>query len=225
MDQIKPGPFGKVVAADNRRIDFDFANEQLLYLNKQPDVLFIGDSITQLWDIIAYFDTRKLLVNRGISGDTSEYVLKRFDADVIQLKPKLVICMIGTNDIMATHSDPWWRTAGTDKEIVIGCTKNNLQAIAKKCKAHNIEIAFCSIIPSDIAPPYDKEIRWELTCRLNAFIKDLCMQSHLQYIDYHAQLCGSDGKTIKPALTPDGIHVNAKGYEIMAKVLREKVAI
>jgi len=221
---IKPGNFGKTVAADNKRIDFDSANEQLLYLNKRPDILFIGDSITQLWDLNAYFgDSGKLIVNRGISGDSSEYVLKRFDADVIQLKPKLVIMMIGTNDIFATNDDPWCRMKGTDKETVVAGTQSNIKAIVEKCKENNIEIALCSIIPSDIAPPFDKEMRWELTKRLNDFIKELCVENIIKYIDYHSKLCQADGKTLIYDLSPDGIHPNAKGYEIMAKVLRDNI--
>lgn len=194
---IRPGYFGKAVSADSRRMDFDFANEQVLYLKKRPDILFIGDSITQLWDLNASFgESGKFLVNRGISGDTSEYMLKRFDADVIQLKPKLVILMVGTNDITATHNDPWWRTTGEDKETVLINTQNNIRAMVEKCKANNIEVALCSIIPSDIAAPYDKEIRWELTARLNNFIEKLCIENDMKYIDYHSRLCKSDGKNI-----------------------------
>ena len=46
MTIIKPGNFGKNVTADNRRGDFDFGNEQVLYLKRSVDILFIGDSIT-----------------------------------------------------------------------------------------------------------------------------------------------------------------------------------
>jgi lysophospholipase L1-like esterase len=222
---IKPGLFGKAVAADNRRMDFDFANEQILYMGKRTDVLFIGDSITQLWDLNTYFVTDKFLVNRGIGGETSEYLLKRFDADVIQLKPKFVVLMIGTNDISATHNDPWWRTKGVDKNTVINNTQNNIEAMVEKCRVNSVEIVLCSIIPSDVAPPYDKEIRWELTQRLNDFIKNLCTQHNIKYIDYHSKLCQSDGKTLIYDLSPDGIHTNAKGYEIMAKVLKDVIEI
>ncbi|MFQ8952989.1 MAG: hypothetical protein ACLR56_08280 [Oscillospiraceae bacterium] len=67
---IKPGNFGKNVPADNRRGDFDFGNEQILYLKRSVDILFIGDSITQLWDHYAYFGTKCYIVNRGIGGDS-----------------------------------------------------------------------------------------------------------------------------------------------------------
>jgi len=219
-DLIKPGNFGKTVAADTRRMDFDFANEQLLYLQKRPDFLFIGDSITQLWDLNAYFGSGKFIVNRGVGGDTSEYVLKRFEADVIQLHPEMVILMIGANDISATHNDPWWRSKGVDKETVISNLQNNIKSMVEKCKAKEIGIALCSIIPSDIAPPYEKEIRWELTQKLNGYIKQLCNGNNLIYIDYHTHLCQPDGKTLIFDYSPDGIHPNAKGYDVMVGELR-----
>jgi lysophospholipase L1-like esterase len=222
---IKPGLFGKVVAADNRRMDFDFGNEQLLYLNKEIDFLFIGDSITQLWDLNAYFDTEKFLVNRGIGGDTSEYVLKRFDADVIQLKPKKVVLMIGTNDISQIHGDVWWRVDGQEPSVVLENIKSNFHKIIEKCKANTIDLVLCSIIPSDIAPPFPKLLRQEMTIELNEFIKELAENNNYKYINYYDSLCGKDGKTLIYELSQDGIHPNAKAYFIMAEILKKELLI
>ena len=73
----KTGEFRENVPADNRRGDFDFGNEQILYLKRSVDILFIGDSITQLWGHYAYFGTKCYIVNRGIDGDGSEYTVRR----------------------------------------------------------------------------------------------------------------------------------------------------
>ncbi|MCK5157166.1 MAG: hypothetical protein KAQ69_12120 [Spirochaetales bacterium] len=223
MKVIKPGFFGKTIPTDERRLEFDFANEQLLYMKKKPDILFIGDSITQLWDLNVFFNTEKLLINRGIGGDTSKYLLKRFDADVIQLNPSLAIVMIGTNDITATHYDPWWRISGLDEEDVFIEATKNINKMVNKCLENSINIALCSIIPSYIAAPYNKHIRWKLTERINDFIIKLSQDKNIKYIDYHSSLCMKDGKTIITDLSPDGIHVNAKGYEIMAKTLKKMI--
>ncbi|NQT58208.1 MAG: hypothetical protein HQ557_04415 [Bacteroidetes bacterium] len=222
---IRPGFFGKTVPADGRRIDFDFANDQLLTMQKKPDILFIGDSLTQLWDVHVYFDTKKLLVNRGIGGDTSEYLLKRFDADVVQLDPALVIIMIGTNDISATHNDTWWRNPGVDESTVFTGTTENIEKMVEKCLENDIKAALCSILPSDIPAPFDKEMRWRLTENINTFIADLCKKHDLKYIDYHAELCMDDGKTLIADYSPDGIHVIANGYAVMANTLREEIDI
>ncbi len=217
---IKPGYFSKAVPADNRRMDFDFYNEQIIYLGKRPDLLFIGDSITQLWDLNVYFGSSLFIVNRGIGGDDSTYLAKRFEADCIQLKPGKVILMIGTNDITRTRFDHWWRVKGEDAETVIDDYKKNINKIIDDCDAAKIELVLCSVIPSDIAPPDDKEIRWKMTEEMNAFLQS----SGKTYIDYHSALT-NDGKTLIKELSPDGIHVNAKGYEIMADVLRKNIDI
>ncbi|MBE7042330.1 MAG: G-D-S-L family lipolytic protein, partial [Ruminococcaceae bacterium] len=81
MEIIKPGNFGKTVAADTRRSEFDFSNEQFLVTNRKIDLLFIGDSITHYWTQQAYFSSDKCIVNRGIGGDSTPYLLRRFDAD------------------------------------------------------------------------------------------------------------------------------------------------
>ena len=218
ITMIKPGMFGKNVPADNRRMDFDFGNEQILFLKKRPDILFIGDSITQLWDIHAYFETDKFLVNRGIGGDCSTYLLKRFDADCIQLKPKKVILMIGTNDIARTADDVWWRTKGEAEETVLSDYMNNIKQIVKKCDDSGTELILCSVIPSDIAAPFDKEKRWRMTAKMNEFLKGLGKQ----YIDYHSVLT-KDGKTLPYDLSPDGIHPNAEAYAMMAEVLKKNI--
>lgn len=218
---IKPGYFSKSVAADGRRMDFDFHNEQLLEKNVCIDYLFIGDSITQLWEQKAYFAKDKVIINRGIGGDSSEYLLKRFEADAIQLKPKNIIMMIGTNDITAIEGDAWQKIEGASFDVVIENTVSNIKAIVSLCMKNNQKISIASIIPSDARPPFMKKTeRNRLVIELNKEIQNICNTNELLYIDYHSSLCQEDGNTIIDELTPDGIHVNAKGYQVMADVLR-----
>ena len=61
-------------------------------------VVFFGDSITQGWSIDKSFP-KKPYVNRGISGQTTPQMLVRFRQDVLNLKPKVVVILAGTNEI------------------------------------------------------------------------------------------------------------------------------
>ena len=212
----KPGMFGLTVAADERRMDFDSSNEQLLDLNTKIDYLFIGDSITQLWNLHAYFKTDKYLENRAIGGDTSTYLLKRFDADCIQLQPKSVIIMIGTNDVSRTEPDLWWKKPGEDVEAVLEEYQNNIMQMVEKSDLAGIEVILCSVIPSTIAPPYNKGRRWEMTKRMNDFLQSLGKT----YVDYHSILT-RDGHSLPEELSLDGIHPNARAYVLMAEKLKE----
>jgi len=219
---IRPGEFGKTVLADTRRVEFDFKNEELLSLGRRPHFLFIGDSITHFWELNAYFGgSGRLLVNRGIGGDTSEYVRRRFDADALQLKPGTVILMIGTNDIAAIDGDPWWRVEGTPEGVVETLCISNIKAIVSMCEAAGQKLVVCSILPSDIVPPHKNSERKALTGRINTQLQELCRTCGLVYVDYHARMKGPDGETLIPEFSPDGIHPNAKGYAVMARVLKE----
>ena len=61
-------------------------------------VVFYGDSITDIWHLDQYFPG-KLYVNRGIGGQTTPQMLVRFRQDVIDLHPKVLVILAGTNDI------------------------------------------------------------------------------------------------------------------------------
>lgn len=68
--------FSEDVAADKNRKEFDIKNHTLCYTNQRPDFLFIGDSITEYWELNAYFrNSDQLIINRGIAG---EDVLKEY---------------------------------------------------------------------------------------------------------------------------------------------------
>ena len=61
-------------------------------------VVFFGDSITDIWKLADSFPG-KPYVNRGIGGQTTPQMLVRFRQDVIDLHPKVVVILAGTNDI------------------------------------------------------------------------------------------------------------------------------
>lgn len=71
--------FSEDVAADKNRKEFRIKNHTLCYTNQRPDFLFIGDSITEYWELNAYFrNSDQLIINRGIAGDTTKYLKKDF---------------------------------------------------------------------------------------------------------------------------------------------------
>ena len=106
--------FSENVAADKKRKEFDIKNHALCYTNQKPDFLFIGDSITEYWELNAYFGSgNHFLVNRGIAGDTTKYLKKRFYTDAVQLRPRYCILGIGINDSIELEGDYWKRLEPT----------------------------------------------------------------------------------------------------------------
>lgn len=220
---LKPGLFGKTVPCDKLRNTFDVHNEQIISVAKSVDFVFFGDSITEQLDVHLYFGDLGFVVNRGIGGDNTEYLLMRMGADVCQLKPKNMVFLAGINDIIASSPNLWWRQPGKDKQTVISAIINNIEKIMNRCKQENINGYFASILPVDLCVPYNTFGLEEMVLTVNEGIKSLCAKYGMKYVDYYSSLVDESGVRIKDGLTYDGVHPNPKCYDIMAKKLRESL--
>ena len=102
-------------------------------------VVFMGDSITEGW----HFEgpdgsfAGKPYINRGISGQTSPQMLVRFRQDVIELQPKVVVILAGTNDL-----------AGNTGPMTLEQTEDNLASMADMATANHIRVVLCSVLPA-----------------------------------------------------------------------------
>ena len=69
-------------------------------LTVEPEVVFMGNSITEGWfNYHPDFFKKNNFACRGIGGQTSSEMLVRFRQDVIELHPRVVAILAGTNDI------------------------------------------------------------------------------------------------------------------------------
>src|SRR4030095_14053657 len=104
----------------------------------EPRVVFMGDSITDSWDnpTNGGFFPGKPYINRGISGQTTPQMLIRFRRDVIELKPKVVVILAGTNDI-----------AGNTGPTTLETIEDHLASMAELAKLHKIRVVFASLLP------------------------------------------------------------------------------
>ncbi|MEG2287480.1 MAG: GDSL-type esterase/lipase family protein [Ruthenibacterium sp.] len=222
---IRPGLFSVSVSADSRRGEFDFKNQVIVENEVPVDFVFIGDSITQLWELHAYFNAPgQMVLNRGISGDTTEYVLKRFDADVVQLKPKHCVLMIGVNDAWDMETDPWLReTFMTPEEVLARAVKNH-RAIQEKAKLSGIDLWVCSVCPTNMDFTNHELQRKQYIRALNAAIHQMCAENGFSYVDYYSLLVQEDGLSMRDGMTPEGLHPHVLGYNIMAEALRKALA-
>lgn len=221
-NMIRPGMFGSVVAADTRRSVFDFHNEVLLHHQAQIDFLFIGDSITEMWDVETYFGGKgKRIVNRGISGDMTSYVLRRFLADVIQLNPVYTIIKIGVNntwELDAARKDERKVSIDIHQEIV-----KDIREMVRLAKVAGIVPIVCSILPTCIETNKQTELRNELIIKINQDIKETMEAKGVIYVDYHSHIIDESRKSLRAELADDGLHPHVLGYNIMARVLQEEL--
>lgn len=175
-------------------------------LQVRPDVVFMGDSITEIWPIADPEIFSDKVIGRGISGQTTPQMLVRFRADVVALRPRLVHIMAGTNDIAGN--------TGLTNEADY---KNNIAAMAELAKVGKVKVALASILPMAVlswVPQYQPaaEVR-----RLNSWLREYAAANRLQYIDYYTALSTPDG-AFKPELSNDGVHPNKAGYAVMREI-------
>ncbi len=173
-------------------------------------VVFMGDSITDGWKLNEYFPNQPF-INRGISGQTTSQMLLRFRPDVIDLKPKVVVILAGTNDI-SFNTGP----------ITLQQIEGNIASMVELAHANGINVVLSSILP---VSDYNKNRAGEIIVRtvqrqpaqileLNNWMKNYAAQKNLVYLDYFAATADDKG-FLKAEIANDGLHPNAKGYELM----------
>ena len=175
-------------------------------------VVFMGDSITDGWDSpnIGGFFPSKPYVNRGISGQTTPQMLIRFRADVIALKPKVVVILAGTNDL-----------AGNTGPTTLAAIEGNLTSMAELARVNGIKVVLASLLPvSDYelrdGKPIVQTVRRppDQIRALNSWMKEYASKNHLIYLDYFSAMVDDKG-FLKDELSNDGLHPNAAGYAVM----------
>jgi lysophospholipase L1-like esterase len=170
-------------------------------------VVFYGDSITDIWKLDQYFPG-KPYVNRGIGGQTTPQMLVRFRPDVINLHPKIVVILAGTNDI-----------AGNTGPMTLEQIEGNYTSFSELAHASNIRVIFSSVLPVHNYTPksanFFAQRSPEKILALNKWLKDYCATHGDLYLDYFSAMVDEKG-LLKKDLAEDGLHPNHAGYSIMA---------
>lgn len=176
-------------------------------------VVFMGNSITEQWvRICPDFFQGKPYVGRGISGQTTPQMLVRFRADVIELKPSIVVILAGTNDIAGN-------TGPSTLEMIAG----NIVSMTQLAIANGIKPVLCSVLPVFDYPWKPGLNPAEKIEALNKMIKDYANENGIVYIDYYSSVVDAR-KGMKTEYSPDGVHPNEAGYKVMAPLAEEAIA-
>lgn len=176
-------------------------------------VIFMGNSITQGWkeQVPEFFDNPNY-VNRGIGGQTTPQMLIRFRQDVINLYPKVVVILAGTNDI-----------AGNTGPSTLEMIEDNLYSMAELAKTHNIEVVLCSVLPVFDYPWQTGLKPAEKIIELNVRIKKYADTHGIVYADYFTEMVDTQNG-LKSEYTNDGVHPTKAGYEVMAPIAEKAIA-
>ena len=181
-------------------------------------VVFMGNSITEGW--APHFDSLfpgKPYVGRGIGGQTTPQMLLRLRPDVIDLKPKVMVVLAGTNDI-AGNTGPM-----TDEEI-----EGNLASMSELAATNGIKVVLASITPiSDYhvtnSNPQTSQRPMTRIKAVNDWIKSYAAKHGHIYLDYFSAMTDARG-LLRTELSGDDLHPNDKGYAIMSPLAEAAIA-
>ncbi len=188
-------------------------NERIISNEDYPEVVFMGNSITDNW---AYFHpdffSENHFCGRGIGGQTSAQMLVRFTADAINLHPKAVVIMAGTNDV--AHNDYY---------VEFDHVVENIVAMCDLAKAHSIIPIICSIPPCSKFP-WRPEIDnpGQTIVDLNKILKDYADANGIVYVDFHAAFA-DENLGLPKSFSDDGCHPNPESYFPMEEMVLETI--
>jgi lysophospholipase L1-like esterase len=175
-------------------------------------VVFMGNSITEMWkDANPDFFKENPYVNRGIGGQTTPQMLLRFRQDVIDLHPKVVVLLAGTNDI-----------AGNTGPMTLEQIHDNILSMVELAKANSIKPIVCSVLPAvDYPWRPGKEPNIKIP-KLNTMLKAMAESQNVMYLDYFSEMA-DDRNGLPSKLTTDEVHVTKAGYEIMERMVKDAI--
>jgi lysophospholipase L1-like esterase len=175
-------------------------------------VVFMGNSITEGW--VKYFPTMfagKPYVGRGIGGQTTPQMVVRFHADVVALKPAVVVILGGTNDI-----------AGNTGPSSLEMIEDNLMAMTEIAQANGIRVVLSSVLPVFDYPWKPGLTPAPKIVALNAWMKAYAQRVGAVYLDYHGAM-RDDRDGLRAGLGDDGVHPNEAGYRIMSTLAESAI--
>lgn len=178
------------------------------------DLAFIGDSITQGWEgngkqvWESYYGARKA-VNLGFGGDRTEHVIWRLSKGAWnQIKPKVAVLMIGTNNTGHKMQDPSQTAAGIERIL------NILKERSPKTK-----VLLLGVFPRGKAPHDRGRV---INQGINQIIRRLADNDRVHYMDLGDHFLQSDGD-LPASIMPDALHLNEEGYRIWAEAMEPKL--
>jgi lysophospholipase L1-like esterase len=175
-------------------------------------VVFMGNSITEGWiKTCPEFFAGKPYVNRGISGQTTPQMLVRFRPDVINLKPKVVVILAGTNDI-----------AGNTGPSTLEMIMDNLISMAELARANNIKVVLSSVLPAFDYPWKPGMEPAPKIVKLNEMIKSYADSHGIVYLDYFTAMA-DERNGLSKEISGDGVHPNLAGFKIMGPLAEEAI--
>jgi lysophospholipase L1-like esterase len=181
-------------------------------------VVFIGDSITEFWESGPFTVPSPKLselvpgsVNAGHSGNRTDEMLARFQVDVLDKHPSVVVILGGTNDIRQLEAP----------------TTDNINTMADRAAASGAKVVICLVPPASVAlypTRFDQATNDAHIRAFNQQLRNLAAGFGYRVVDYYGALTNADGsQNVALFVSTDLIHPNADGYRAMWPLLQSSL--
>lgn len=176
----------------------------------ENQTVLLGDSITDFFNYYELFydfckSSGQAVYNRGISGDTTDRLLQRLQENVLNIKPRNIVLLIGTNDI--------------GRGLPLSMSVDNVEQIIKSAKECCPDVNFIleAVYPvnENMRDRFEKRSNKKINEMNKEYIK-LCEKYNCVWLDFTDKLKDKNGN-LKEEYTYDGLHINAMAYEIVAE--------
>lgn len=171
-----------------------YEEENPLYDDYEADVVFLGDSLTDGYDLAKYYP-QYIAINRGIGGDTTVGLEERLGVSLYEIKPKVAVMLIGVNNINSMFDN---------YENILKSFKENVP---------NTKIILLSL--TSMSGEWGKNN--QLAAYNNVKIKMLAEKYSFEYIDLYSPLMNIETGEIFDEYTTDGGHLTEAGYNVLTK--------
>lgn len=184
----------------NKMNNYTFLNENYCEHNQ---MVLLGDSITEMFTYHELFDeftkeTGIKVYNRGIGGDTSDRILERLETNVFNIEPKIIVFMVGINDL----------TIGAPAQVVADNIEKVILAIKER-------LPQTDLILETLTPVRNrKKGSNSQVDELNKLLEPMAEKYNLKFLRTHDLLLADDNE-LRKDFTYDGLHINAKAFEIV----------
>lgn len=171
-------------------------------------VLFVGSSSIRMWSTLAADMAPARVLNRGFGGSKTGEVLEVFERIIAPYEPRAIVYYCGDNDL------------GTENKDAEGTAVGFIE-FEKRARAMwpEVEVMYIAIKPS-IA----RWSNWEAMKRANEIVRGYCERTDgATFLDIATPMLGADGSPDPALFASDGLHLNAKGYEVWTGVVRGEV--
>ena len=178
-------------------------------LTVEPEVVFMGNSITEGWfNYHPDFFKKNNFACRGIGGQTSSEMLVRFRQDVIELQPRVVAILAGTNDNSMNNG-----------YIALENTFQNIVSMCELAKFNGIKVLLCSVTPAAYFNWRPQVEPAKIIPKLNKMLREYAEATEgVEWVDYFTPMVGED-KAMRAEYSPEGSHPNGEGYKVMERIV------